>query len=311
MSKNFKPTGSTKIRVRSNCFAWNNYSEQNINDFKSFVQQYCDYGVFGKEIAPTTNTPHLQCYFHLKDEKQMTQSKIQKLLNYNIHFSGVTKNEVRAADYCKEDGDFWEFGTAPKQGERKDISKPINKIMNGEITSDDILLNDFVLYTKYTKAFLRAETLRHRTQFRNFMTEGIWYHGGTGVGKSHIAYKDFCPTTHYVWKLNDKGWQDDYTQQKIVIIDDFRGEIPYNELLKLIDRWPYTVPRRNIGPIPFCSEVVIITSSLTPEQVYHRRHDEDSIAQLLRRVRVVNLHSEVEEGNTNASSTEHISDEFY
>lgn len=118
------------------------------------------------------------------------------------------------------------------------------------------------------------------------MTTCTWYYGSTGTGKSERAFKDFHPDKHYVLP-KDKGWWDGYRQQNTVIINDFRGHIPYDELLQMIDRYPFDVSRRGRQPLPFTSSHVIITSSLSPEEVYHNRMENDSIEQLLRRIKVV------------------------
>jgi len=121
------------------------------------------------------------------------------------------------------------------------------------------------------------------------MTEGFWYYGPTGVGKSHTVYDGFTPKTHYVWK-NDNGWQDGYAGQETVIINDFRGEgLPYNELLQLVDKWPYTLRRRGREPVPFLAKRVLITSSLHPRDVYNRRAIEDNLLQLTRRFTITEI----------------------
>ena len=74
-----------------------------------------------------------------------------------------------------------------------------------------------------------------------------------------------------------------------MIINEFRGKIPYNELLEMIDKWPYHIRRRGREPAPFLAKHIIITSSMTPAQVYWRREAEDKLDQLLRRIEVVHL----------------------
>ena len=143
-------------------------------------------------------------------------------------------------------------------------------------------------YHQYGRTLNKIEDLAMRNKYRSEMTKGIWYWGETGVGKSHKAFEGFNPKTHYVLP-NDNGWWDAYTQQDTIIINDFRGEIRYNELLNLVDKWPFNVKRRNREPIPFISKTVIITSSLKPEDVYHNRNDEDKIEQLLRRFEVIKV----------------------
>ena len=124
------------------------------------------------------------------------------------------------------------------------------------------------------------------------LTQGIWLFGSTGTGKSHNAFMDYDPATCYVWK-DDKGWQDGYCGQETVIINDFRGRnMPYEKLLDLVDKYPTTVNRRGREPMPFTAKTVIITSSLTPNQIYNRRDSEDSLDQLLDRFTVVELKGE-------------------
>lgn len=120
------------------------------------------------------------------------------------------------------------------------------------------------------------------------MTEGLWIFGETGTGKSQQAYKDYHPDTHYNLP-NDNGWWDGYTGQKIVIINEFRGEIKYSELLELLDWTPKTVKRRGREPVPLLAEQIIITSSLSPEEVYSNLALNDSLGQLLRRIKIVEL----------------------
>ena len=184
--------------------------------------------------------------------------------------------------------EFREHGTFPQQGKRTDLDTLKTKILTGETCTDEILCEQPEMYHQYGRTLDKLEDLRMSKLFRNEMTEGIWYYGPTGVGKSHKAFEGFTPETHYV-VVNDGGWWDNYKQQEIVIINDFRGWVPYNELLQMVDKWPYSVRRRGRPPLPFTSKKVIITSSLTPEQVYHHRDDEDDIEQLKRRFKVSKL----------------------
>ena len=70
----------------------------------------------------------------------------------------------------------------------------------------------------------------------------------------------------------------------MVIFDEFRGQIPFNELLRIVDIHPtYSVRRRCREPMPFISKKVIITSALPPWEVYKHLDQGDSLAQLYRR----------------------------
>lgn len=135
----------------------------------------------------------------------------------------------------------------------------------------------------------RIEDRVMRLRFRTEMTIGIWLWGKTGTGKSKKAFEDFNPDTHYVHNLEDGGWWDNYTQQEVVIIDEFRGQIPYSTLLRLVDRTPFSVTRRNRKPIPFVSKKVIVTSSLQPHEVYCNLAQNDSLLQLYRRFEIIEM----------------------
>lgn len=264
-----------------NCvFTLNNYTT---NDVETIKLWECKYLVFGFEVGEK-GTPHLQGYVEWNSSTRLTTLKKK---NAKIHWEERKGTAEQAATYCKKDNNFFEKGTISKQGARSDIKDVVAEVMAGKRV-DEICLERPEFYHQYGRTLTKVEDLMLRQKFRTAMTTCDWIYGSTGIGKSHAAFKNFHPDTHYVWK-DDGGWQDGYTQQETVIINDFRGTIPYNELLQMIDKWPYSLRRRNREPMPFTSKHIIITSSLKPEEVYKQRHQKDDIAQLLRRVNVINL----------------------
>lgn len=78
------------------------------------------YLVYGREVAPTTGTLHLQCFVYLSDAK--STSALQTWHGQRTwHFEPCrSSNSVNIA-YCKKEGNFTEFGTAPSQGLRVDF----------------------------------------------------------------------------------------------------------------------------------------------------------------------------------------------
>lgn len=260
------------------CFTINNYSDDDINRLKN-----CGYSfiTFGKEIGEN-GTPHLQGYIEFKSSKRF--STLKKFLP-RAHIESAKASSEDNISYCGKDGDIFTDGTPKKQGCRTDLNKIKDEIINGK-KLDDITMEEPTIFHQYGRTLSKIEDLVMRRKFRTEMTTCDWLYGPTGTGKSHAAFKDFTPDTHYVWK-SDNGWQDGYAQQPTVLINDFRGEIPYNELLQMIDKWPYYVKRRGREPMPFTSKHIIITSSLPPDAIYHRRLEEDSLEQLNRRINLV------------------------
>jgi len=61
-------------KVRRWCFTLNNYNDDDITKLRSAFSdaEQTRYAVFGYEIAPHTNTPHLQGFVYFKKEQVFT-----------------------------------------------------------------------------------------------------------------------------------------------------------------------------------------------------------------------------------------------
>lgn len=278
------PMEDSKKRFRNYCFTLNNYTQEDIENVDKFD---CTYMLYSKEIAPTTGTPHLQGYLEMKEAKTM-KSLCKKIPRCSFFVAKGDHDDQLEYISKKHTQEIFERGTPKKQGERKDLDAIKDDIMNG-LKVDDIIVNSPTIYHQYGRTLSKIEDIRMRKVYRKEMTKGVWYYGETRTGKSELAFKDYNPDTHYTWKY-DGDWQDGYVQQDTVIIDEFRGQIPYSTLLTLIDKHPNaSVRRRGREPLPFVSKMVIITSSLHPREVYHNLSENDKMEQLFRRIEIIKL----------------------
>jgi len=75
-------------------------------------QSILTYLIFGCETAPETGTPHLQGYLCLRDKKRISYLKDLPGLA-RAHLELARGAHQQAADYCKKDGDYHEWGSAP------------------------------------------------------------------------------------------------------------------------------------------------------------------------------------------------------
>lgn len=278
--------GNTKplSKFRTYCFTLFTDVKPSLNNdqFKHIVA--------GREQCPKTNKIHYQCCVYFHNQKTITAAikHLQSHFNVKCHVELCKGTYEENIAYCTKDNDYEELGVRPSQGKRSDIIQIKDDIMSGKITTKDVILDNPIFYHQYGRTLDKIEDFKKRLDFRKEMTTGVWYYGKTGVGKSHLAFKDFNPKTHYVLP-NDNGWWDGYEQQETVIINEFRGELTFKTLLELCDKWPYSVKRRGREPMPFTSKKVIITSCHPPEGIYKNLEDGDKMDQLLRRFQIIKL----------------------
>lgn len=264
-------------------------------DYQKVIENTtADYICYGKEVCPSTKREHHQGWIHFSGARGSVKNVAAALGKCNVRMMKGTIDQND--DYCSKESDLICFGIKPKQGRRSDLDAIKTSIETGK-SVDDICMENPNIYHQYARTLSKIEDIVLRKRFRTWMTEGIWIVGSTGSGKSHMAYENYDPVTHYTLP-NDKGWWDGYVGQEIVVINEFRGNIIYSELLDLCDKWPKSVPRRGREPVPFLAKKIIITSSMRPKEVYCNLSASDGIEQLLRRFELRVLDTKWSKGNT-------------
>ncbi len=266
-------------------------------DYQRLIDETSALYIFiGKETCPTTGKLHHQGFIYFEGQRSSIKGVAKDL--GKCHVKPCKGNLDQNLDYCGKDEDIKEFGVRPKQGFRTDLDAVKSDILSHKISVDELCVNNPILFHQYGRTLNKLEDIALRKRYRMWQTKCEWVYGPTGTGKSHYAFKDFNPELCYVYP-NDGGWWDGYTGQEIVIINEFRGGIMYNELLELLDKYPKTVRRRGREPVPFLAKKVIITSSLHPKRTYEGvLEKDDNINQLLRRCDIIHLTQKWSEGNT-------------
>jgi len=136
-------------------FTLNNYTpEQELVLQGAIGQVGVFYISYGREIAPTTNTPHLQGYLQ---STQKLKDRMHKKLG--IFVVPQERNATQARDYTQKDKNFFEAGTfdetikgtfEKKQGERSDVIAVKDDIDNGK-TYDEICETHFQTASRISK----------------------------------------------------------------------------------------------------------------------------------------------------------------
>lgn len=104
--------------------------------------------------------------------------------------------------------------------------------------------------------------------------------GRTGTGKSRDAWTS-AGMEGYPKDPNSKFW-DGYRDHENVVIDEFRGGIAINHLLRWLDRYPCIIEVKG-SSLPLCAKRIWITSNLDP-RVWYPDIDEETKAALMRRL---------------------------
>ena len=252
--------------VRRFCFTWNNYTVADTLTVKQFFIEHCKYGIAGEELAPTTGMPHIQGYCNLK--KPMRFSTIKKHLHNSIHIEKANGSDLQNQEYCKKSGTFFEEGTPVQQGQRNDLAAVVSAIENGANTAQAIATLHPVSYIRYFRGISEYLRLIHPIPERDFPTNVRYYWGPTGAGKSRRAREEAQTINSASIYYKPRGlWWDGYHQQENVIIDDFYGWIKYDEMLKIMDRYPYKVQVKG-GFEEFTTKNIWITSNVDTDELY-------------------------------------------
>lgn len=94
-------------------FTLNNYRQEDFEHLDNlYVEGKFKYLIYGKEICPTTGTPHLQGFIQLT--KKARFSVVKKILGDKYHIEPAMYPE-HAVEYCKKDGEWNDFGKFSRQ----------------------------------------------------------------------------------------------------------------------------------------------------------------------------------------------------
>lgn len=180
-------------RVYGWVWTLNNYTQEDILRINGSIgQRGISYICYGREIAPSTGTPHLQGYLQ-STQKQITRLQLAfeptHLNNMQMAKAASGPNQAELAGefgepytaigYCMKEGDFYETGIkadieAAQKGKRTDLLAAMQSVK--EAKSDLELFEEHpTVMAKYDKFVYRYRTLlkndeakkAHQTEFQS------------------------------------------------------------------------------------------------------------------------------------------------
>lgn len=280
-SGNTKPKNMKEGKYRGWCFTDYREAEPKWNAEKM------QYLVYGSEICPTTGRHHWQGWVYFKSTITWN-GRIMKDFLGKEHRELQKGSNSEAADYCKKDEKWKEFGKMPNNNGGNHVSPDELKKM----TDEEIIELD----TRCHKAYMNArEILNSKITLDNWGKDVTvyWIQGPSGCGKTQKAkeiireYADKYGTEISLVKYVNNFWNG-ARNTKVAVYDDFRdSHMRASEFIQFID---YNRQQMNVkgGEKINNYELIIITSVQNINDIYQKMSSEPR-KQWMRRVKIIDL----------------------
>lgn len=201
------------------------------------------------EHCPITMKRHLQGY--LETRMKCSGSAVKGLMVNKVHLEKRLGTQAQAMAYIQKSetrcGPFMEFGEPMKQGARSDLTSIISHLQEGKSLDpeDPDHARAIVLRGPGLRA-LQQELHRARAMQRRDTLRVTVIIGPTRVGKTTLAHTELGLPVYTAGPILPGGgrWFDGYIDQPVFLIDDFKGDIKYQQLLQMLDTWPTQLPAR-------------------------------------------------------------------
>lgn len=276
------------IRNRGWCFRLAHYTDDDILEMYNLTipnhqaKVPFTYLIVGKEVCPTTGTPHLQGYIHFVNKKSFDQ--VVAMYDARMHWEAAKGSCQQNKTYCSKEGDFFEYGKvmmdAKMRSQQATEEYENTRLCAMEGRLDDITAKHFVAHNQAIKNIMK-DNMAKPADLND--TCGIWIQGPSGCGKSRYAREHYAP--FHTKAIN--RWFDGYRLGENVIMDDMDPR--HHGMEQLIktwtDRYHFKAEIKgsamNIRPNQF-----VITSQYTIAQCFT---DANTVEALQRRFTVIDM----------------------
>jgi len=269
MQRHVEPT-----RSKGWCFTINNPTTQDDADL-CLLRLSSEYGVFGREVG-SEGTPHYQGFVRFGAATRF--DRIKRLLP-RAHLEPQRGSIHQAADYCKKDGDFDEWGTPPttKRDNKERWRFIIDRAELGDLGS---------IKDEYPGEYLRyldkLKSLKERPVTILGDLNNEWWYGPTGTGKSKRVWEVY--PDHYGKQLNK--WWDGYQDEATVVIEEWspKNDVTASGLKIWSDRYPFNAEIKGGQLKKIRPQRLIVTSNYSIDQCFEREEDRGPIKRRFKQV---------------------------
>lgn len=280
---------STSNRGVNWCFTVNNFTSRDEGIIEYVLAPKAKWLCYGKEIAPTSGTPHLQGYAMFTTKQSI--GVLKKALP-RAHWEKAKGNAQHNYVYCHKDvedeeNQWVEYGVRPEFHENNGKREKIrwDRVLEAAKKRDYENIPPHCMVTSY------GNIVRIGKDFATMPDEavdvtGVWIQGPSGCGKSRKARQDYPGA--YIKTCNK--WWDMYQDQPFVIMDDMdKSHSVLGHHLKIwADRYGFMAETKGsalaIRPAKF-----VVTTQYRMEDIWT---DTETIEALKRRFTIVDMFPE-------------------
>jgi len=238
------------------------------------------YAICQIERGGNTGRMHLQGYLEFKGDCRI--GTIQRVMP-SCHLERRRGTAEQARNYCLKAKTQvmgpWEVGVwSPKEpGKRTDLMNLRRDLERG-MDMRGVAQNHFGLFLRYRKA-IRSWMDLNWDRKRTGLTRLSVLIGAPGVGKSRLI-RELYPKAY--WKNTDVWWEQ-YHGEKVVVVDEFAGQISVTQLNTLVDSIPLLLRVKGSSG-NFVAERLIIISNMGLNQWWNWENIRSPKMSVIRRI---------------------------
>lgn len=274
-------------KYRGWCFTLNNYNLIEEEHIQTTIKTLARYVIYGREIAPTTGTPHLQGYVYFHNARQ--HKAVSRLLPRAVVQPSKGSAEQNKT-YCSKDEDVFESGDIPMdrdvarvKGGAGNAARYAAAIQNAELGQLELTKRDdpqlYLLHGVRLESLFAPNPLPLDGDLLH-----EWWVGPSGSGKSRLLWELY--PMHFAKALNK--WWDRYKHETVVAIEEWapKNDCTASSLKKWADRYPFPGEIKGGCMQRLRPKKIIVLSNYTPQQCFLNSEDLEPI---LRRFTVINF----------------------
>lgn len=264
-------------------------------DTRPRISDDCLYAMGQQEQCPTSGRLHWQVYMEFAKRLWLPGVK-ERIGDQAAHLECRRGSRESARDYCSktetavagtnfEHGDF--AATAKKQGV---LAGVIDAIDDGKSLEDiaEEFPSEWIRYNRGIRELFTIKEARKPATYRPIPVTVLW--GPAGCGKSkyvHDYANDRYGGVSYrkSYAKDQTSWWDVYHGQELIVIDDYEGEAPIGEILRLLDGYGHNNLMGIKGShVKLHGMREVIFTSNTDPRYWHCNEKQEKIRALLRRI---------------------------